>query len=86
MAIRRQGDCRRCGGHNSSDAGVALLHREGAEPTQLDALTASQSGSDLVEYRRDDEFSILLPQMRVAAGEFGEQRGFVSWGRRSARY
>ena len=26
------------------DAGVSLLHREGAEPTQLDALAASQSG------------------------------------------
>ena len=55
------------------DAGVSLLHREGAEPTQLDALAASQSGGDLVEYRRNDEFSILLPQMRAAGGEFRDE-------------
>jgi hypothetical protein len=52
------------------DVGVAPFHCEGAEPTQLDALAASQGGSDLVEYRRDDQFSISLPQMRAAGGEF----------------
>jgi hypothetical protein len=54
----------------SGAANVALFHCEGAEPTQLDALAASQSGGDLVEYRRNDQFSISLPQMRAACGEF----------------
>jgi hypothetical protein len=36
------------------DTGIALLHREGAETTQLHALAASQSAGDLVEYRRHD--------------------------------
>jgi hypothetical protein len=54
-------------------AGGALFHGEGAEPTQLDALAASQSGGDLVEDRRDDQFSILLPQMRAVGGEFGDE-------------
>jgi hypothetical protein len=47
-----------------------FFHGDDAEPTELGALAASQSGSDLVEYRRDDQFSISLPQMRVAGGEF----------------
>ena len=49
------------GARIAPDAGGALLHCEGAEPTQLDALAANQRGSDLVEYRRDDEFSVLYP-------------------------
>ena len=57
----------------ASEAGTALLHHEGAEPTQLDALAARQSGGDLVEYRRDDQFNILLPQMRAAGGEFRDE-------------
>ena len=59
------------------DAGVSLFHCEGAEATQLDALAASQSGSDLVEDRRNDQFSILLPQMRAAGGDFGDE--FLPW-------
>ena len=47
-----------------------LFHCESTETTQLHALAASQSGGDLVEYRRNDQFSISLPQMRVAGGEF----------------
>jgi hypothetical protein len=43
------------------DAGAALLHCEGAETTQLDALAVSQSGDDLVEDRRNDLFGILYP-------------------------
>jgi hypothetical protein len=48
------------------DAGAAPPHREGAKPTQLDALAASQSGGDLVEDRRDDQLGVLLSQMRTA--------------------
>jgi hypothetical protein len=61
------------GARIAPNAGGALFHCEGAEPTQLDALDASQSGSDLVEDRRDDEFSILLPQLRGASGEFRDE-------------
>ena len=32
-----------------------------------------QGGGDLVEDRRDDEFSILLSQMRIAGGEFRDE-------------
>ena len=52
---------------------LRLPHHEDAEPTQLDALAASQSRGDLVEDRRDDQFSILLPQMRIAGGEFRDE-------------
>ena len=38
-----------------SDEDVALLHREDAETTQLDACAANQCGGDLVEYRRHDQ-------------------------------
>ena len=65
------------GARIASEAGFALLHCEGAEPAQLDALAASQSGGDLVEDRRDDQFSILLPQMRAAGGDFGDE--FLPW-------
>jgi hypothetical protein len=65
-------DCLACA-RIATDAGIALLHCEGAEPTQLDALAARQSGSDLLEYRRNDEFGILLPQMRAAGGEFRDE-------------
>ena len=61
------------GARIASDAGGALFHGEDAEPTQLDALAASQSGSDLVEYRRDDLFSILVPQMWIGGGEFRDE-------------
>jgi hypothetical protein len=55
------------------DAGAALFHCEDAEPARLDALAASQSGGELVEYRRDDEFNIRYPQMRIAGSEFGDE-------------
>jgi hypothetical protein len=32
-----------------------------------------QSGGDLVEYRRNDQFSIHRPQMQVAGGEFRDE-------------
>jgi hypothetical protein len=50
--------------------GVAPPHREGAEPPQFDALAASQSGGDLVEYRRDDKLDVRDAQIRIAGGEF----------------
>jgi hypothetical protein len=68
------------GARIAPDGGRALFHCEGAEPTQLDARAASQSGGDLVEYRRDDQFNILLPQMRIAGGEFRD--GFCPGHRR----
>jgi hypothetical protein len=40
----------------------ALLHREGAETTQLYAIAARQCGND-----RHDQLSILLPQMGLSA-------------------
>jgi hypothetical protein len=55
------------------DAGVSLLHREGTEPTQLDALAAGQSGGYLIEDRRDNQFSVRRPQIRVAGGEFRDE-------------
>jgi hypothetical protein len=55
------------------DAGGALFHCEGAEPTQLDAAAARQSGGDLVEDRGNDLFSILLSQMRIAGGEVRDE-------------
>jgi hypothetical protein len=55
------------------DAGAALFHCEGAEPTQLHAVAASQSGGDLVEYRRNDQFSVHLSQMRAAGDEFRDE-------------
>ena len=55
------------------DAGAALLHREGAETTQLDALAASQSAGDLVEYRRHDQLHIRHAQMRMAGGKFRDE-------------
>jgi hypothetical protein len=61
------------GARVAPDPSVATPHREGAEPAQLDALAASQSGGDLVEDRRNDEFSILLPQMRIAGDDFGDE-------------
>jgi hypothetical protein len=61
----------------------ASINWKGAEPTQLDALAASQSGSDLVEYRRHDEFSVRRPQMRIAGGEFRDE--FCSGQRRLPR-
>ena len=45
----------------------ALLHREGAETTLLDAVAASQSGGDLVDYRRHDQLHIGYAQMRMLA-------------------
>ena len=40
---------------------------------KLHALAASQRGGDLVEYHRNDQFRILLPQMRIAGGEFRDE-------------
>ena len=45
----------------------------GAEPTQLHAFAASQSGCDLVEYRRNDQFSVHPPQLGAAGGEFRDE-------------
>jgi hypothetical protein len=55
------------------DVGAALLHREGAEAAQLDALAASQSAGDLVEYRRHDQFHIRHTQMRIAGSKFRDE-------------
>ena len=63
-----------------SDVGATLFHSEGAEPTQLDTLAASQSGGDLVEYRRDDQFSVRLPQMRAACGGSAMSSALVNAG------
>jgi len=61
----------RLAGHRiARDAGVALLHREGAEPSQLDTLPVSQSGGDLVEYRHHDEFRLRHPLLRRAGELF----------------
>jgi hypothetical protein len=54
-------------------AGVALLHREGAETTQLHAAAASQCGGDLVEYRGHDQLDVRVPKMRIAGGEFRDE-------------
>jgi hypothetical protein len=63
----------RLGARIARGTGVALFHREGAETTQLDALAASQSGGDVVEYRRHDQLDIRLPQMRIVGGEFRDE-------------
>jgi hypothetical protein len=56
-----------------SDEDVALLHREDAETTQLDACAANQCGGDLVEYRRHNQLDIRLLQMRVAGAKLGDE-------------
>ena len=61
------------GARIAPDAGAALFHCESTETTQLHTLAASQSGGDLVEYRRDDQFDVLLSQMRTAGGEFRDE-------------
>jgi hypothetical protein len=53
--------------------GVALLHREDAETTQLDALAANQGVGDLVEYRRHDQLDIRNPQMRIVGCEVRDE-------------
>jgi hypothetical protein len=55
------------------DAGAALLHREGAETSHLHTLAASQSGGDLIEYRRHDQLHIRHAQMWVAGGEVRDE-------------
>ena len=50
-----------------------LLHREGAEPAQLDAGAASQSVGDLIAYRRHNQLDIRLAQMRMAGGKFRDE-------------
>jgi len=55
------------------DAGVALLHREGAETAHLHTLASSQSGSDLLEYRRHDQLHIRNAQMWVAGGKVRDE-------------
>ena len=55
------------------DAGVALLHREGAEPSHLHTLAASQSGGDLLEYRRHDQLHIRHAQMWMAGSEVRDE-------------
>ena len=40
---------------------------------QLDALAASQSGGDLVEYRRDDQLDVRDAQIRIADGGFRDE-------------
>ena len=62
------------------DAGVELLHREYAETTQLDALAASLSAGDLVEYRRHDQLHIHHAQMRMAGGKFRNEVRLVNAG------
>ena len=64
----------------AADAGVTPLHREGAETTQLDALAASQSGGDVVEYRRHDQLDIRLPQMRLSAASSAMRSDLVNAG------
>jgi hypothetical protein len=49
------------GARIASEAGLAPFHPEGAEATQLDTAVARQSGSDLVEYRRHDQFDVRPP-------------------------
>ena len=55
------------------DAGVAPLHREGAEPAQLHPAAVSQRVADLVEDRRHYQLDVRPPQMRMADGEFRDE-------------
>src|SRR5439155_12319261 len=45
-------------------AGLALAQPEAAEPSQLDLLTAMQRLDDAAEDRVDDDFGVLLRQIR----------------------
>src|SRR5258708_1360016 len=51
------------GGRVATDAGIAALDREGAEPAQLHPVAASQCGSDLVEDRGDDRLDVALVEV-----------------------
>jgi len=62
---------RRCA--DCAEASIAPLYREGAETTQLDATASSQRVGDPIEYRRHDQLDILLPEMRIAGGEFRDE-------------
>jgi hypothetical protein len=39
----------------------------------LSSKSSCYSGGDLVKYRRNDQFSVYLPQMRAAGGEFSDE-------------
>ena len=63
----------RAGARIVPGVGVSLFHREGAEPTQLNAAAASQSVGDLVEYRRHDQRHIRHPQMWIVGGNVRDE-------------
>jgi hypothetical protein len=50
-----------------------FTEKASAETTQLDALAASQSAGDLVEYRRHDQLHVRHAQMRMAGGKFRDE-------------
>ena len=63
------------GSRVAAGARRALLHREGAEATQLDAVAARHGGHNLVEDSVDDVLDVTLIEVRVlrrnVLNEFG---------------
>jgi len=62
------------------DPSVATPHREGAEPAQLDALAASQSGGDLVEDRRDVSSASAIGRFGLLAASSAISSALVTAG------
>src|ERR1700682_2852369 len=66
----------RAGARIAAGAGGTMLHREGAESTQLDPVAARQRGDDLIENRVHNVLDIPLVKMRVVLGDALNKFGF----------
>jgi hypothetical protein len=60
-------------GHARLVPAATLARKHVKAPNPRSSRSPRQSGGDLVEYRRNDEFSVHRPQMRIAGGEFRDE-------------
>src|SRR5262245_22196710 len=64
------------GARVASGPGRAILHGEGSEAAQLDAVAARHRGDDLAENGIDDVLDVALVEMRVLRGDALHELGF----------